>query len=717
MADVQPVDVSIKIGSKVSTNPPPASSSGPGGDNIAEKIRKAKSMKPRQRPKPLEKKKRAGPSPGTLKIGRRKSLVGTVNEQSEDVGSDQAERLSSAAGAMLKINHDVEKGSTVHVIERTKCSYNLLHIFDVWDWDADRFVTLEDVQLGMRKGGIKMSMAKLRGCVSGTTKRNDGKIYNTEFARVMMRLANHDLAVLDAWCEQITDNLPVCALRDVRAASPRFQKKVMEEEEARRRKRSSSLGAESKAKPRGARRRMTDTQADNLLSRSKTAAASVRERLEAAGMRVDGFARLLGGALTFQAGYLPAVAAILAWQWTFTLWYYLFNNFGIAQAFYYAAQSGFSVGFGALNEACDTGICADDLDGDGSPDNRMSEGRVQASHAMTVLNVLLGSSVIGGALSFFTAHMIDQRTDWEDDVAEQARRERLRAGGERRGVGGGNSKVGGGGSGEEAKCGACGAIAAKLNFLGASLEQWKIIAVIITVLGSAVVFGVAHEEWPFITSVYFAVTSVSTAGLQGVNDPSDDFSMWFTGLLVYVGVPTYAAALGLLAGALTEHVERAKLEASLNERMSAAEFRCAARKEDGSDTLDFTEFLEMELLRTGKVDNAFLDHVRRLFDKYDTTKDGVITIEEMVAGNVFSMFNTLTPDNDTLDFEEFSACVVALRANIDALGGSAAEVSAEELRATFDDANTSGDDSISMQEFLVWVKTTMVAGPEADGGS
>mgnify|MGYP002827157733 CR=1 FL=1 len=48
---------------------------------------------------------------------------------------------------------------------------------------------------------------------------------------------------------------------------------------------------------------------------------------------------------------------------------------------------------------------------------------------------------------------------------------------------------------------------------------------------------------------------------------------------------------------------------------------------------------------------------------------------------------------------------------------SVGSLSAEELRATFDDANTSGDDSISMQEFLVWVKTTMLAGPEADGGS
>ena len=188
--------------------------------------------------------------------------------------------------------------------------------------------------------------------------------------------------------------------------------------------------------------------------------------------------------------------------------------------------------------------------------------------------------------------------------------------------------------------------------------------------------------------------------------------MWFTGLYIYFAVPSYAMALGLFAGALTETLEKRKMEAMLSKRLTANEFRCANRKEQGNDSLDYSEFLEMELLRTGKVDSGFLDTVRSNFERYDISGDGQITIDEMIAGNVFSLFND--DGSAGLDFAEFSCAVRSLRP----------EGSLEQLQAEFDDARHGGDggsadnaDSVSLAQFLRWLHRSGIVSQQAQPGA
>ena len=54
--------------------------------------------------------------------------------------------------------------------------------------------------------------------------------------------------------------------------------------------------------------------------------------------------------------------------------------------------------------------------------------------------------------------------------------------------------------------------------------------------------GMLHEDWTFISSVYYGVTAMSTGGLQTPNARSA-FSMMFTGIYVLVGVPLYVVIL------------------------------------------------------------------------------------------------------------------------------------------------------------------------------
>ena len=46
------------------------------------------------------------------------------------------------------------------------------------------------------------------------------------------------------------------------------------------------------------------------------------------------------------------------------------------------------------------------------------------------------------------------------------------------------------------------------------------ICVIVVSLVAGILFGVLKQEWTFIQSLYFAISSMSTAGLQAVDDPT-----------------------------------------------------------------------------------------------------------------------------------------------------------------------------------------------------
>ena len=59
-----------------------------------------------------------------------------------------------------------------------------------------------------------------------------------------------------------------------------------------------------------------------------------------------------------------------------------------------------------------------------------------------------------------------------------------------------------------------------------------------------------HEDWTFISSVYYGVTAMSTGGLQTPNGRSA-FSMMFTGIYVLIGVPLYVVFYNSIASTQT----------------------------------------------------------------------------------------------------------------------------------------------------------------------
>ena len=65
-------------------------------------------------------------------------------------------------------------------------------------------------------------------------------------------------------------------------------------------------------------------------------------------------------------------------------------------------------------------------------------------------------------------------------------------------------------------------------------------------IGIGVIFGMASQSFDFTTSVYFAFTSLSTAGLKGINSDSADWEYAFTGCWCLIGVPIFGKMMGTI---------------------------------------------------------------------------------------------------------------------------------------------------------------------------
>ena len=85
-------------------------------------------------------------------------------------------------------------------------------------------------------------------------------------------------------------------------------------------------------------------------------------------------------------------------------------------------------------------------------------------------------------------------------------------------------------------------------FLRIHRRKLSIWAANVVWLGVGVVYAIAKERWSVTRGIYFAVSSLSTAGLQGIPLASKDWQYAFVGVWCLVGVPLFAAGVGELAG-------------------------------------------------------------------------------------------------------------------------------------------------------------------------
>merc|ERR1719296_39882 len=160
----------------------------------------------------------------------------------------------------------------------------------------------------------------------------------------------------------------------------------------------------------------------------------------------------------------------------------------------------------------------------------------------------------------------------------------------------------------------------------------QIAATIIWVIIGALYVCLA-EGASIVSGLYFAVTSMSTAGLYAVTSTSDGSVYWFTGVFCLIGVPLYAIMLGSYANILVEQYNKEQLLDSIHQRMGGAEVAFLEHlvQNEHKDRADFADYVEIQLLRLGKVDREFLRQLREDFNALDQDGEGRVPLNAFLS--------------------------------------------------------------------------------------
>eukprot|EP00466_Bigelowiella_natans_P006552 jgi/Bigna1/88145/estExt_fgenesh1_pg.C_280171 len=397
----------------------------------------------------------------------------------------------------------------------------------------------------------------------------------------------------------------------------------------------------------------------------------------------------------------PAVVFAIVWMvWVAAavLFYMQHNGWAFTASFYYAIQAGMAVGFGAIIEPND------------------------GSRLYTIVHVLIGSSFIVYVLSLIMKKLISNSKSWHEDLLEEADRANEAA-----------EKLGKLKRKENKTCHLPRVV---LNLVAVSV-------LFILIVFSGVAYAMEVEKFQFVKALYFSIGALSTAGLQPpvINPNKEDPIVFGLTLWMIFGIPFYGYILFAVAAGLTRSNSRSETKEKIRKAARPEKFQAAAaianrfRKRDSKiimenlptdeeikmitsenlrnklrklkeatvmndSEVDWAGFLQMSLMRLGKIEASFLLDTRKHFERMDFDGSGKLDQFEMWVGLKFQQFDV--DNSGTLDISEF----VAFANSLEFLSTAAKKGKnvALLLRKAFLRVNTSQTGEITQKEFVLWIR-------------
>lgn len=161
-----------------------------------------------------------------------------------------------------------------------------------------------------------------------------------------------------------------------------------------------------------------------------------------------------------------------------------------------------------------------------------------------------------------------------------------------------------------------------------------------------VLYGMLSEQrMTFLTALYFAVSSISTAGLESLKPLGKDndeigaeidwheLSDWhfaFVFFFTVIGVPLYGWALTEIASTFVDKLDAVQLKRSVYEKLTNDEFDltlCLGTKFQEEITMH--KWVELHLLRLNKVTVSDLFFIKQAFLELDVDGSGSISRAEL----------------------------------------------------------------------------------------
>jgi Ca2+-binding EF-hand superfamily protein len=347
------------------------------------------------------------------------------------------------------------------------------------------------------------------------------------------------------------------------------------------------------------------------------------------------------------------------------------------QLFFYSTQAGFSIGFGD-----DAGECIETKDW---------------TRVYTIIHVLIGSSLIVGALGIFVGKIIEERDAITEATEQETKENRGKARTEANRI----------------KSKPCCATCAKNLCKSENVRLLKVTFIFLSYLGFGVGYGMIHLDWTFLRSLYFSIAALSTAGLQAPAEPVDeeDGLLFFLSLWLITGVPVFALTLGMLANAYINGNLKEDIAKQINAGLSKGEFEFAMKlAEDDDGEIDFSEFLQFKMLRLGFCSKEQLDAIRTQFKELDESGDGKLSKDEMAGAIYFDEYDS--DHSGEIEKNEFVHLAKYLKmspdkdvmaAQLNKLGNtlSRKDMIKDLIEETFDRLS-GGDGHLSRSDFVKW---------------
>mmetsp|Transcript_43472 Transcript_43472/g.125657 ORF Transcript_43472/g.125657 Transcript_43472/m.125657 type:complete len:444 (+) Transcript_43472:139-1470(+) len=146
------------------------------------------------------------------------------------------------------------------------------------------------------------------------------------------------------------------------------------------------------------------------------------------------------------------------------------------------------------------------------------------------------------------------------------------------------------------------------------------------------IFSMTCDGNYFIRALYFAIGTLSTAGIVATNTVSSGAHVVFVGIYALIGIPLYGAMLGSFANILVQRTVARQTQEKLNENLSEAEaaFLKHLSEADGGSAVNRAEYTELQLLRLGLVDRETLNMIHARFKTMDEAGNGYVQMRDFL---------------------------------------------------------------------------------------
>jgi len=259
-------------------------------------------------------------------------------------------------------------------------------------------------------------------------------------------------------------------------------------------------------------------------------------------------------------------------------------DLNFATGFYMAVNIGYSIGFGDIPETGELG-----------------------SQWFSTVYVLIGASFVGAALGIFAEHIVADKDHWyEKEKEELEYQEKIKD----------SSRL-----------------VKIIHFL--VFHQCEFQPIVLWILFVSVATLAAwntNEEFNFINSLYFAVSSLSTGGHYSLPGGNREWVYGLTGLYCAFGVPLMGVAMATIAsffinvGSIEDTLQDMKKPISKQEVDMLTEFGLA----DDDGEIDKSEFIILCMVRTGAVSPGLVKLMELYFNELDDDKSGKLSVDEIL---------------------------------------------------------------------------------------